>query len=407
MSEKKIEELLSKAPSPRPPATLLERLEAQMELPEPTASCSPGKLPSRLRFWFPALSLAASAAILAIAGVIFFSPSPVAYSFGKTVEALRNTQSVLIVHKFRHGPHQPLKEAALREGTTNYHPANPFATVEIRSQMRNGREMSHIHGNGREQIRNGPLGLTVNTETGERDFFLLGSGPRAESSFLHPEDWFLELVEQQRKGEVEFEILDKIDSAGNMQIVIRHRALEDDELIRLWVNVKTYLPIRFQVLSTGFPEFGAEVLMNEFELFDYGVDFDDALFSIEPTDAELEKFGLTRDEIGDLPVGSTSIEIEGDAGVGVRGSVSDGRGRREFAGRFPLRLIEAPEGDMHIDLRTENGERARFEVRIGGGHFMTQTERIVIFMSGDGRTRGISTVPPEVDDIEAFMMRNR
>ncbi len=402
MNDKRLEQVLRNAPTPAIPPRLAERLEEVFDQPQESAT---GARRSRfkIRYLVPAASLAASFVALA---VVLFSPAPVAYSFEKSVEAFRNVRSVTVVHKIRSGPPQPqpLPASAGGEGTTTRHPANPFATVEVRRRVVDGREMSHMRGVGQEVIRNGPLGLKIDTETGERTFFLDGLIGSAEA-LLDPEDWLLELEEQASRGEVRYEVEEESGSAGNLEVVIRSESLGKSEFIRLWVNAETWLPVRLQVVSTDFPEFGPEVVMNELVLQDADADFDDEIFEVVPTDAELAQFGLDREELIHLPASATSIEIGGDLGRRVLGTIIEGNRSREMSATLPVVLVESPAGEMFIDLRTEDGEPGSFDVRIGGSRSTIGARRVVIHLGEE--ERGVSAVPLDVKDVATFKKRSR
>lgn len=394
MTEEKIEHILHNAPAPVAPAHLRESLERNIELPEKRS-----RTRRRRTYWLPALSLAASVVLILGLTVLFWSPAPVAYSLDKTLESIRGATSIAFVVKYRYGPAQPLPEG---KGTTSFHPANPFLTTQVMRKVKDGREMSYmVRDSGSKIIVNGPLMLTIGGTTGERRFFLNGAAPLSE---IDPDAWFLDLQEQAARGELDFEIADAVNTEGNLEIIIRQRTMEEHEFLRLSVNTESYLPVGMQLVSTAFPDHGPEVVMVEFGDCEF-VELDDSLFTIEPTDEELAQYGLVREDLADLPLSTTAIEISGKADSRVFGEISDASGKREIAGLLPMMLVEAPVGDMFIDLRTESGESEPFTVRIGGNELMTKSERIVVFLSKVGSTRGISAVPPDVEDIEAFMKR--
>ena len=375
--ELNIEELLHRAPQPAPSADLLTDLERQIHLPQnPEPKRCSAFLELLRRFWIPATSLAA-ATVLVVVSLSFWNLGTTR-TLAQSVAALARVKSFHVIERVRSGPGKPvIKDKSNRSMDwpnyhTSIHPGNPFEETQHWFQADPRTPTQGKTRTSRPQVeiwRNGNVVLEVNRATGDRKMTLNSS----QTMFAG--------IAQPIVGGQTTRFSEVVKSAPGLTPELaaavwvgefRWKMNDAEQIMRVWLNRTNNLPVRVQHWATEFPEFGPEVLLQEWEFSDFDAYLPEDTFAFDITDADLAPLEINTGELAKLPATALSIHLTGETGAEIVGTLKDDGGVREVKGRLPFSFVHNRVGDLKYEFRMAEGQKRGIGIAVNGSNMSTE-----------------------------------
>jgi hypothetical protein len=289
-----------------------------------------------------------------------------------------------VVEQFRSGPSRSVFVDTRKpvntfpNFSTSFHPGNPLVLLDYWFEVDPGdpsRPLLRTVSPDEDVWQQGNRVLIVNHETGARSLKLVNAPNRIlalleplagmASAPLHEITPSRDTTADQNHGLWVGEAREADPSIPGAQ-----------DILRVWLNPATQLPERIQLLSTGFPQVGPEVVMRDYKFSEFNANFPTNTFNFAITDKDLAPMGITRAELDAMDDGAISFEVTGEAGAQVVGTVQDAAGIQQVRGTVPFTFVHDQHGDLTFDLRRVDGTRRRFGVRFNNTDMWTVTSHL-------------------------------
>ena len=304
-------------------------------------------------------------------------------------------KSFRVIERTRNGPPKPVIKDKTKSPqmwpnyVTTQHPGNPLEEIQYWFKY-DGKTpdqgMTHTITPKDEIWRNGNVVLTVDRSTGQRNVQL--NSKRSMFAFIAAP-----IAAAASSGmafhEVHPNVIADSSSAQAASVwvgEVRDKFNNEEHIKRVWIDRATGLPLRLQFWSAAFPEIATEVLLEEYEFTDFNADFPDETFAFDVTDADLAPLGITKADLANLPANAFSVNLFGEDGAQVVGTVKDGNGVREVQGKLPFSFVHVPAGDVKLDFRMADGKKHSIGLVVNDACLSTDARRI----TGKVKDRGDS-----------------
>ena len=353
-----LEDALRAAPQPQPHSSLLTRLERDILLH------SPSPAPTRRGWRAVFLPLSAVAGVTLLAALAVFSLKiGSGRSLAASAQALKNIRTVKITERTRSGAsHHVMRDPS--KGTnmwpnysTSLHPANNFEVAENWLELVPGdplRTRARSSGPRAEIWRAGSWELTVQRDTGERQFRVKNQ-PFGVASLA---SYFADPGSIRLQGLLS--PVESIHSSTNLMIwwgQTDYVSFDDYQFrFRYAMDQQTDLPLYWQKLDKGFPEYPEEFVMMEQEFSNYNDPIPAELLNFQVTDSDLAPLGLTRAELDQLSTNCFSVHLTGAAGQELLVEMHDDAGPRSLTGKLPFAFIVEQHGPWKMHARFTDGQ---------------------------------------------------
>ena len=396
-SPSNIESLLTRTPSPEAPSDLIDLLERDLRLSPDISAPKPRPtqpLITQLRSkWWPALGLGGALGVVFVS--LLFVPSHGQRSLADSSKKLMELDSVRMVTYQRSGPgihvwrDRSKPENMAPNYSTGTHPHNPLVKEEtwFRRSPKDAAKRESVTIRGEETIWTlDNRELHIDQSTGKR------------SLRINPAQPNIDRMTAPLRGiqDATFHEAPQAPPTDNPLLAncwVGEHQIEGPGvngqppakmIVRVWLDPKTELARRVELESHDLSEISPPWILQAWEFHDFNQLPPNSLFDVKLTEADAAQLGKTLAELDQLSDRATSIELNGEPGAKVIGTIRDNEGESTLEGVLPFTIVHDPKGETNLEFRMADGQARSFGIAGNGLALQTVATRIVASIAEDG-----------------------